>query len=75
MTKALLSVIIEALIISRNNHKKIDFHVMTSSRTKDIVTGCAFTTKGDLYVTNTVIPHAPFPCSLYFPTSTTFMLN
>ena len=59
MTKALLSVIIEALIISSNRHENIDFHVVPSPRMKDTVTGCAFTIEGVLYVINMVIPPPP----------------
>ena len=48
LTKALLLVIIESLIIFRNGHENMVLHANNYPRAKETVTGCAFTTKGTL---------------------------
>ena len=48
LTKVLLSVIIEVLIICSNVHENMVLHSTPSPRTRKTVTGCSFNTKGVL---------------------------
>ena len=60
LTKEFFSAIIEDLFFCRNGHEDMVLQNTTYPITKDTVTGCAFTTKGILYVINVVTSTPPF---------------
>ena len=48
LTKKFFSVIIEALIVCRNGHENIVFRYTPSTRLKETIAGCPFSTNGVL---------------------------
>ena len=62
LTNVLLSVNIEALIISINGHENIVLHATTFTRENDTVIVGVCTKKEVLYVITVVIYTPPFPC-------------